>query len=227
MAPPVERVSVELMPGLILHPGWLDGPARTRLAADLAAGFSVAPPYRPRMPRTGRPFSVTMTNCGPLGWVSDIAGYRYQAHHPETGAPWPAIPELALRAWDDLSGYPAPPEAALVNLYAADARMGLHQDRDEAALDAPVLSLSLGASALFRYGGTSRSDPTRSVRLHAGDALVMGGAARLVHHGIDRILPRPPDLLGAGEAMPAFLPPDGRCNLTLRRVTRPEPSPTA
>ncbi len=216
MAPPVE-----LVPGLILYPGYLDGPARACLATELAACLAVAPPYRPRMPRTGRPFSVRMTNCGSLGWVSDATGYRYQAHHPETGKPWPAIPGLALRAWDELSGYPAPPEAALVNLFAADARMGLHQDRDEAALDAPVLSLSLGASALFRYGGPDRGDPTRSIRLHAGDALVMGGAARLIHHGIDRILRSPPDLLGPAEPVPGLTAPDGRCNLTLRRVTRP------
>jgi alkylated DNA repair protein (DNA oxidative demethylase) len=219
--------AVELAPGLILHRGYLDGPARWRLAADLAACLAAAPPYRPRMPRTGRPFSVAMTNCGALGWVSDITGYRYQAHHPETGAPWPAIPPLALEAWDTLSGYPAPPEACLVNLYAADARMGLHQDRDEAALDAPVLSLSLGASAVFRYGGLTRGDPTRSIQLNAGDALIMGGPARLIHHGIDRILTRPPDLLGGSEPVPGFPTPDGRCNLTLRRVTQPRVAPTA
>lgn len=227
MGLPAELRPVELLPGLIHYPGYLDGPARCRLAADLAARLADAPPYRPRMPRTGRPFSVTMSNCGALGWVSDRSGYRYQAHHPETGKPWPAIPDLALRAWDDLSGYPALPEACLVNLYDADARMGLHQDRDEAALDAPVLSLSLGASALFRYGGPNRSDPTRSVRLHAGDALIMGGAARLIHHGIDRILPPAPDLLDSAEPGPGFLPQDGRCNLTLRRVTRPGDAPTA
>ena len=219
--------AVELAPGLVLHPGYLDAAARRDLAADLTACLAAAPAYRPRMPRTGRPFSVRMTNCGVLGWVSDSAGYRYQAHHPETGLPWPPIPALALRAWDELSDYPAPPEAGLVNLYAADARMGLHQDRDEAALDAPVLSLSLGASAVFRYGGPNRRDPTRSVRLHAGDALIMGGPSRLVHHGIDRILAHPPDLLGACEPAPGFLAPDGRCNLTLRRVTQPGGRPTA
>jgi alkylated DNA repair protein (DNA oxidative demethylase) len=219
--------AVELAPGLILHPGYLDAAARRELATDLAACLAKAPPYRPRMPRTGRPLSVAMTNCGALGWVSDITGYRYQARHPETGTPWPPIPSLALRAWDELAGYPAPPEACLVNLYAADARMGLHQDRDEAALDAPVLSLSLGASAVFRYGGPNRRDPTRSVRLHAGDALIMGGPSRLVHHGIDRLLARPPDLLGGGEPAVRFLAPDGRCNLTLRRVTQPRRVPAA
>ena len=214
---------IVLAPGLIHWPGYLDRAGQTRLAAELGAALSVAPPYTPRMPRTDTPFSVWMSNCGSIGWVSDRTGYRYQPLHPKTGAPWPAIPATARAAWDALSGYPAPPEACLVNLYGAQARMGLHQDRDEEALDAPVVSLSLGATALFRYGGLSRSDPTRSLRLRAGDALVIGGAARLIHHGIDRLIPEAPDLLTGGDApvAPPFLPPGGRCNLTLRRVTRP------
>ncbi|KQP61731.1 alpha-ketoglutarate-dependent dioxygenase AlkB [Methylobacterium sp. Leaf108] len=218
---------VVLAPGLVHHPGYLDAAARDRLWTELARAMDEAPPYTPRMPRTGRPFSVRMTNCGALGWVSDEVGYRYQAHHPETGRPWPAMPSLALRAWADLSGYHAEPEACLVNLYGPAARMGLHQDRDEEALDAPVVSLSLGATALFRYGGLRRGDPTRSVRLRSGDALVIGGVSRLIHHGVDRLLPAVVDLLGeAGDAtIPAVmadrLPAGGRCNLTLRRVRVP------
>jgi DNA oxidative demethylase len=214
---------IVLVPGLIHVPGYLDRAAQARLGAELDAALALAPAYTPRMPRTDKPFSVRMTNCGPLGWVSDRAGYRYQPHHPETGAPWPAIPATALAAWDALAAYPAPPEACLVNLYDSDARMGLHQDRDEIDLDAPVVSLSVGATALFRYGGLQRSDPTRSVRLRAGDALVIGGPARLIHHGVDRLISEAPDLLqGPAEAVPmAHLPPGGRCNLTLRRVTRP------
>jgi alkylated DNA repair protein (DNA oxidative demethylase) len=169
------------------------------------------------MPRTGKPFSVRMSNAGPLGWVSDITGYRYQPRHPGTGQPWPAIPATALAAWETLAGIPAPPEACLINLYDPDARMGLHQDRDEADFSAPVLSLSLGASALFRYGGLNRADRTRSIRLNPGDAVVIGGAARLIYHGIDRLYPSG-DLL-AEDPLPGFLPPGGRCNLTLRRVT--------
>jgi alkylated DNA repair protein (DNA oxidative demethylase) len=212
-----------LVPGLIHVPGYLDGAAQAHLAAELAAALAAAPPYTPRMPRTDRPFSVRMSNCGPLGWVSDRAGYRYQPRHPVTDAPWPAIPATALAAWEALSGYPAPPEACLVNLYGPDARMGLHQDRDEEAHDAPVVSLSLGATALFRYGGLQRADPTRSLRLRAGDALVIGGPARLIHHGVDRLVPEAPDLLSgaAPGGPPDFLVPGGRCNLTLRRVTRP------
>ncbi|MGU3536562.1 alpha-ketoglutarate-dependent dioxygenase AlkB [Methylobacterium sp. A54F] len=211
---------VALAPGLIHHPGFLDAAARARLAAEVEAVLAASPPFTPRMPRTGRPFSVRMSNAGPLGWVSDEGGYRYQPHHPATGAPWPDIPATARAAWARLAAYPAPPEACLINLYDPGARMGLHQDRDEQDLDAPVLSLSLGASALFRYGGLRRGDPTRSVRLQAGDALVMGGPSRLIHHGVDRILAPGDDLFGETGA-PAFLAPGWRCNLTLRRITIP------
>ena len=212
-------MSVALRPGLIHHPSYLDAAARARLAGEVASVLAASPPFTPRMPRTGKPFSVRMGGAGPLGWVSDEGGYRYQPHHPETGEPWPPIPPTALAAWESLSGYDAPPEACLINLYGPEARMGLHQDRDEEDLDAPVLSLSLGAPALFRYGGLARTDPTRSVRLMPGDALVIGGPSRLVFHGIDRLYPEP-DLL-AQDLLPGLLPPGGRCNLTLRRVRRP------
>jgi DNA oxidative demethylase len=163
------------------------------------------------MPKSGQPFSVRMTNCGPLGWVSDVAGYRYQPHHPGTGAPWPAMPPAVLAAWHDLAGYPHPPEACLINVYAPEARMGLHQDRDEQDFAAPVVSLSLGESCLFRVGGTHRSDPTRSFRLASGDALVLGGPTRLAFHGVDRII----------RGTSTLLPDGGRINLTLRRVNTP------
>ncbi len=182
--------------------------------------LAAAPPYTPRMPRTGKPFSVRMSNAGPLGWVSDAAGYRYQPDHPETGAPWPPLPPTVRRAWAELAAYVHPPEACLINLYAPGTRMGLHQDRDETDLAAPVLSLSLGAPALFRYGGLKRGDPTRSVRLEPGDALVIGGPSRLIFHGVDRILPAG-DLLGTGEPALPRIGPGWRCNLTVRRVSAP------
>lgn len=210
-------MATELAPGLIYHPGFLDRAAGIRLSDEVAAVLVAAPPFAPRMPRTGKPFSVRMSNAGPLGWVSDRDGYRYQATHPETGRPWPAIPPTALAAWDALAGYPAPPEACLINLYDPGARMGLHQDRDEADFSAPVVSLSLGSPALFRYGGLRRTDPTRSIRLLAGDAIVIGGASRLIFHGVDRLYPAA-DLL-AEDPLPEFLLGGGRCNLTLGRVT--------
>jgi alkylated DNA repair protein (DNA oxidative demethylase) len=163
------------------------------------------------MPRTGKPLSVRMSNCGPLGWVADRDGYRYQPLHPDTGRLWPAIPGVLLDLWREVSGAAAEPEACLINWYEADARMGLHQDRDEQATDQPVVSVSLGDPCLFRHGGLARTEPTASLRLESGDVLVLGGPARLCFHGVDRIYPGVSTLLKA----------PGRINLTLRRVTPP------
>src|SRR3954466_257103 len=115
-------------------------------------------------PKGGKPMSVRMTNCGALGWVTDEHGYRYQPHHPDTGAAWPPIPDIVLAAWQTLARYPHPPQACLINVYDPDARMVLHQDRDEEDFAAPVVSLSLGDSCLFRIGGHQRSDPTHSLK---------------------------------------------------------------
>ncbi len=198
--------------GFRLWPGLLDRAAQEALRDAIFARLRAAPFYVPRMPKSGQPMRVRMTNFGLLGWVTDKEeGYRYQSFHPETRHPWPDMPEQVLALWDKLSGYPAPPEACLVNLYESDARMGLHVDSDEEAWDAPVLSISLGDTALFRIGGTLRSDPTRSVRLASGDVCMLGGAARRAYHGVDRILPGTSRLLAKG----------GRINLTLRRVTPP------
>ena len=199
-----------IAPGVTLTPGYLDRAAQDEMLAAIRGVIAAAPLFTPRMPRTGKPMSVRMSNCGPLGWVTDAAlGYRYQATHPETGAPWPPIPDIILKAWRDLAGYAHPPEACLVNFYAADARMGLHQDKDEQDFAAPVVSLSLGDTGLFRVGGLKRSDPTRSLRLASGDAVVLGGEGRLAFHGVDRVLPGTSTLLAEG----------GRINLTLRRVS--------
>ncbi len=203
------RASIAVAPGVAYYPGFLGRAAQEALGEAIRAALAEAPLYRPRMPRSGKPFSVRMSNCGPLGWVSDEMGYRYQPTHPDTGRPWPPIPEALLAAWAELAPGAASPEACLVNVYDAEARMGLHQDRDEGELSAPIVSLSLGDPALFRIGGLTRDAPTRSFRLESGDAVTFGGPARLVFHGVDRIIPRGSTLL----------PDGGRINLTLRRVT--------
>jgi len=200
------------MTSLKIVPGYLASGEQDSLLAAVRSVVEAAPLFTPVMPRTGKPFSVRMSNCGPLGWVSDRDGYRYQPNHPVTGAPWPPIPDLLLQAWSDLSGYPHPPQACLINFYDASAKMGLHQDRDEEDFSAPVVSLSLGDTALFRIGGAKRGDSTRSFRLASGDALVLGGEARLAFHGVDRIIAGSSNLLKDG----------GRINLTLRRVTKPD-----
>ena len=204
-------MSLTLAPGVTFTPGYLDRAAQDELFCAVRTVIAAAPLYMPRMPRTGKPMSVRMTNCGPLGWVTDeTRGYRYQATHPESGAPWPPIPAILLRAWRELGGYALEPEACLINFYSADARMGLHQDKDEQDFAAPVVSLSLGDTALFRVGGSKRSGPTNSVRLASGDAIVLGGEGRLAFHGVDRILP----------GTSTLLPEGGRINVTLRRVAK-------
>lgn len=200
-----------MQPGLKYHPGFLDTGAQRELAEILRSAMAEAPLFTPFMPRTGRPFSVRMTNLGKLGWVSDRAGYRYQAAHPETGNPWPPIPRQILDVWRAVADYPHLPEACLVNVYREGAKMGLHQDADEDDFAAPVVSISLGDTAVFRIGGTARGGETEAIKLSSGDVLVMGGPSRLRYHGIDRVLSGTSTLLDGG----------GRINLTLRRVRKP------
>ncbi len=205
----MSSATIEAAPGLRYVPGFLDRDGQTALLAEIRQVLADAPLFTPTMPRSGTPFSVRMSNCGPLGWVSDRTGYRYDPIHPTTGRAWPPLPRLVLDAWAKLADYPEPPEACLINYYDGSAKMGLHQDRDEESFVAPVVSLSLGDTCVFRYGGTERRGPTKSLKLQSGDALVLGGAARLAFHGVDRILAGSSTLLDEG----------GRFNLTLRRVT--------
>jgi len=199
-----------VLPKGVRHiPGHLDRPGQEALLEDIRDVVRRSPLYRPEMPRTGKPLSVRMTNCGDLGWVADKSGYRYQDRHPVSGAPWPPIPSRLLALWAELTGETRPPQACLVNFYDTDARMGLHQDRDEQDFSAPVLSVSLGDACLFRIGGTARGQPTRSFRLESGDVVILGGGGRLAFHGVDRIYPATSTLLKDG----------GRINLTLRRVS--------
>lgn len=191
-------------------PGFLDRAEQETLLEEIRLQTVEAPLFVPRMPKTGKPMSVRMTNFGALGWLTDQKdGYRYQATHPQTGKPWPVIPSQLLELWDEHADWPDLPEACLVNYYEPSAKMGLHQDRDEQNLVAPVLSVSLGDTCLFRYGGVNRGDPTQSFKLESGDVLVLSGASRMLFHGVDRIYPGTSTLLKR----------EGRINLTLRRVS--------
>lgn len=199
----------ELPPGMRHLPGFLDQTTQENLVKDIRAIVAQAPLFTPAMPRTGKKMSVRMSNCGALGWVTDKErGYRYQATHPVTGKPWPAMPPLLYDIWQSVANYPQPPQACLINFYDASAKMGLHQDRDEETFDAPVVSISLGDACQFRIGGVKRNDPTRSIRLESGDVFVLGHEGRLAFHGVDRIYEGSSTLLKNG----------GRINLTLRRV---------
>jgi alkylated DNA repair protein (DNA oxidative demethylase) len=201
---------LEISSGIRHFPGYLDRPAQETMIETIRQIVSAAPLFVPVMPGTGKPMSVRMSNCGDLGWVTDKErGYRYQPVHPLTGEAWPPIPDALMDLWNDVSGYHLPPQACLINFYADDAKMGLHQDKDEQDLRAPVVSISLGNTCLFRVGGTARTDRTQSLKLASGDVIVLGGEGRLCFHGVDRIYPVTSALLKSG----------GRINLTLRRVT--------
>ena len=190
--------------GFRVWPGYLDRPAQEAMAADLRGVIAAAPLVRP-VTRRGQALSVRMTSAGAVGWVSDRRGYRYEDRHP-SGAPWPPIPASVRAVWDAVVPEARAPDSCLVNWYAPDARMGMHQDRDEADMDQPVVSISLGDDARFRIGNVERGGPTESLILRSGDVVAMGGAARLRHHGIDRIVP----------GTSTLLPAPGRINVTLR-----------
>ena len=206
-------------PGFAHYPLYFSPDEQAALIAAVAAGVAEAPFYQPTMPRTGAPLSVVMSNFGPLGWVTDQAlGYRYEAAHPKTGANWPDLPDLLLNLWRDVTDWPEAPEACLINWYRAEAddgkgaKMGLHIDRDEHAINAPVVSVSLGDPAMFRLGGTERGGKTQSLKLFSGDVVVLAGEARRCYHGVSRV--------HYGQS--ALVPEGGRINLTMRFVGAPQ-----
>ncbi len=192
--------------GFKIFKEFLVGEAQTQLVGEVRKIVTAAPMFSPLTPY-GKPMSVQMTSAGRLGWFADRLGYRYQATHPN-GQAWPEIPDAVLQVWTEVTGLDRSPDCCLINFYHPNARMGLHQDKDEVDFDWPVVSISLGDDGLFRIGGTARKDPTESIWLKSGDVVVMGGEARLAYHGIDRIRGGSSTLLSNG----------GRLNLTLRVV---------
>ena len=195
-----------LVKGFRIYQGLLDRDAQRVLLHEVAAIQRKAPPFRPETPG-GRRMSVSMTSAGRHGWFSDRHGYRYVSRHP-SGVAWPPIPAPLIALWRRLAPDAPLPDSCLVNLYGQGARMGMHQDRDEADFDHPILSISLGDEALFRMGNVTRGGRTESIWLKSGDVVVIGGAARLAYHGVDRIR----------FASSALIKGGGRVNLTLRVV---------
>lgn len=176
------------------------------LAGDIRKIACVAPMVRPTTP-SGKRMSVRMMSAGCVGWGAGMSGNRYVTHQP-SGASWPPIPAGLLDVWQAVSGVSRHPDCCLINYYGQNARMGLHQDKDEGNFDWPVVSVSLGDDALFRIGNADRGGKTSSLWLKSGDVVVMGGRARLAYHGVDRIR------FGSS----SLLPKGGRLNLTLRVV---------
>jgi alkylated DNA repair protein (DNA oxidative demethylase) len=168
-------------------------------------------PFRHMTTPGGFVMSVAMTNCGAAGWVTDRSGYRYDAIDPQTGQPWPPLPDcfraLAVSA-ATAAGYPRfVPDACLINRYEPGARLSLHQDKNERDLDAPIVSVSLGLPATFQFGGLKRNDPVRKFGLRHGDVAIWGGPSRLFYHGVTELRDGEHDKLGRM-----------RINLTFRRA---------
>jgi alkylated DNA repair protein (DNA oxidative demethylase) len=212
-----------LPPGFHYRPGYLGPEEQRLLLADVDSILEKAPLFRQRMPRSGAPLSVRMSNAGDYGWVTDReAGYRYQRAHPITGESWPAIPTRLLEIWTELTKESELPNLCLINFYDHEARLGLHQDKGDWELAAPVVSISLGDDATFLLGGLTRKAPVRRIEMHSGDVVWFGGPSRLIYHGVKGIQPGTSDLLRRSRILK-----QGRINLTLRRIeerTRPAPS---
>jgi alkylated DNA repair protein (DNA oxidative demethylase) len=207
--PPAESWLERLGPGAVLLHGFAltEAPA---LIAEVGRLIEQAP-WRHMLTPSGHRMSVAMTNGGALGWVSDRTGYRYVAQDPETGRPWPPMPARFLQLAQDAAAQAGfagfVPDACLINRYLPDARLSLHQDRDEHDLSAPIVSVSLGLPAVFLWGGLKRKDPARRLPLAHGDVLAWGGPDRLRYHGVLPLKTGQHPLLG-----------EQRINLTFRQA---------
>lgn len=206
---PLSRSRERLEEGAVLLRGF--AAAEAPLLVQEVARIAEPAPFRHLVTPGGYTMSVAMTNCGRVGWVSDRNGYRYDPVDPQTGVHWPAMPEafldIAARAAAEAGFTHYDPDACLINRYTAGAKLSLHQDRDEKDAWAPIVSVSLGLSAVFLWGGKRRSDPVHRLRLESGDIVVWGGPARFVYHGVAPLKDGQHPLTGTT-----------RINLTFRKV---------
>lgn len=200
---------VTLAPGAMILRGFAR-PYETALVDAFRAVIADAP-FRHLITPGGYRMSVAMTNCGSVGWVSDRSGYRYAPTDPDSGKPWPAMPDgfadLAAKTAAQVGFAGFRPDACLINCYEPGAKLSLHQDKDELDLDAPIVSVSLGLPAVFQFGGMARSDRPARHRLTHGDVVVWGGPSRLAYHGVLPLADGEHPLLGRQ-----------RINLTFRKT---------
>ncbi|MDZ7938484.1 MAG: DNA oxidative demethylase AlkB [Rhodoferax sp.] len=206
---PIDALRTELAPGAVLLRG-LGRADDVQILEAIEAVIAQAPLRHLQTPG-GYTMSIQTTRCGSMGWVSEPGGYRYAASNPGTRQPWPAMPpclmDFAVRAAAE-AGYPDfVPDSCMVNQYLPGTKLGLHQDRDERDLRAPVVSLSLGLPATFLFGGLERTGATQRYRLAHGDVVVWGGPARLAFHGVLPVAEGDHVLLGRR-----------RVNVTFRKV---------
>jgi alkylated DNA repair protein (DNA oxidative demethylase) len=200
---------VRLAPGAMLL-GAFARPFEASCVSALGRIVEVAP-FRHMVTPGGHRMSIAITNCGALGWVTDRTGYRYDHDDPQTGRPWPPMPEvfanLATQAAACAGFEGFTPDACLVNRYEPGARLSLHQDKNERDFSAPIVSVSLGLPAIFLFGGLRRADTPRRVPLAHGDVVVWGGPDRLRYHGVLPLAAGHHSLVGGQ-----------RINLTFRRA---------
>lgn len=182
----IPQTAEPLSEGAVLLRGF--AAPQSKALTDAVEEIAAAAPFRHMITPGGQRMSVAMTNCGPVGWVSDRKGYRYDPFDPVTGNAWPPLPAIFLdlaASAAATAGFPDfNPDACLINRYEPGAKLSLHQDKDERDFGAPIVSVSLGLPAVFLWGGMSRSDRARRIRVESGDVAVWGGPARLTYHGI-------------------------------------------
>ncbi|WP_339865167.1 alpha-ketoglutarate-dependent dioxygenase AlkB [Paremcibacter congregatus] len=196
-----------LQEGVYLLPNFFDGQEVLHIVQQLLDQA----PFRHMKTPGGRRMAVALTNCGTVGWISDTKGYRYSPTDPLTNTPWPPMPAALLslaRSAAEKCGYEDfRPDSCLINRYDPGSALSPHQDRNENDFSQPIVSLSIGRSAMFQLYGQERGGKAVNIRLNDGDILVFGGPARLNFHGVRRLLPDAPAHMS-----------DGRINLTLRQA---------
>ena len=192
----------------------IDHTNQISILKDVSKIISESPFFCPRTPKFNNPFNIKISNAGSWGWISDVKGYRYVNKHPLTNQKWPKIPQSLLEIWKNYCKYNFLPDSCLINLYTfPESKLGLHQDKDEKSLEHPVLSISLGSSAIFKYGEEKKK--LNEICLTSGSLVIMEGSSRLNYHGVTKIIKTSKNIINMNKY--DYFPIDCRVNITLRR----------